>query len=624
VRKLALLVVAALAAVVAVVAALPAGAAQSGPTLSESAARFPDRYYFLTLPKPQRLTAAKVRVTENGAPVRNLAVTRPGEQGFVTYLVVDASNSMRGKPIADAMKAARAFAAQRNPNSPLGVIFFNDNVTVALKPTRNAQDINEVLAKPPVLREKTHLYDALDKTSDELLAAGAPGGAIVLLSDGDDVGSKATQEVAMSRLKQQKARVFGVGLRSGAYTPDALQAFAAETGGSYAETGQSAQLTGIFDALGFKLSNEYLLLWRSQAAPQKKINVAVRVAGYPQPVTTSYTTPSLGLTIEPLDESFVNKLVQSWFFLLLVVAAVMGLLFWGIRSIVEARQRNLRTRMAMFVEVGGHPAGHEHPDFAARVDQIDQALSKRGGRLGRFSDMCEVGGVGVSPTVLLVGSIGGGFILGVILAVAFGPVWFLTAVVPYLAVRWYVKYQLGRTRRTFAEQLPDNLEVLAGALRAGHSLVGGFSVMADHAAPPSGKEFRRVVTDEQVGIPLEDSLRVVGQRMDNRDMSQVAMIALLQRETGSSSAEVIDQVAENVRGRLEIRRLVRVLTAQGRMARWIVSLMPLVLVFLILGINPEFLEPLFHTTIGVVAVIIATIMVIMGSLVIKRIVEIKV
>ena len=148
--------------------------------------------------------------------------------------------------------------------------------------------------------------------------------------------------------------------------------------------------------------------------------------------------------------------------------------------------------------------------------------------------------------------------------------------------------------------------------------------MADHAAAPSGKEFKRVVTDEQLGIPLEDSLRVVGQRMDNRDMAQVAMIALLQRETGSSSAEVIDQVAENVRGRLEVRRLVRVLTAQGRMARWIVSFMPLVLVFMILVINPKFLEPLFHTAIGVVALIVATIMVIMGSLVIKRIVEIKV
>jgi tight adherence protein B len=279
--------------------------------------------------------------------------------------------------------------------------------------------------------------------------------------------------------------------------------------------------------------------------------------------------------------------------------------------------------MAMFVEVGGH--GPTDPaDELSMLERADQSLEHRGGRLGKFSENCEIGDVGVSPTLLLVGSIFGGLILGVVLATLFSGWWIFSAVVPFLVVRWYVRWKVARVRRTFGEQLPDNLEVLAGALRAGHSLAGGFSVMADEAAPPSRKEFKRVVTDENLGINLEDSLRRVGVRMQNRDMSQVGLIALLQRETGSSSAEVIDQVAENVRGRLEIKRLVRVLTAQGRMARWIVSFMPLVLVFMILIINPSFIQPLFHTTIGVLAVIGATIMVICGSLVIKRIVEIKV
>jgi tight adherence protein B len=622
VRRLTLI---AAAAVAALVAALSASAAESGLTLSESSARFPDRGYVLSLPKAQQLSRANVKVSENGRPVTNLAVVEPGDVGFVTFLVIDASNSMAGAPIADAMKAARAFAARRNPNSPLGVIFFNDKPRLALSPTRNQAKIRDVLARTPALEEKTHLYDALVLAADKLRDANALAGAVVLLSDGDDVGSASTQEVAISRLKQQKTRVFGVGLRSGAYTPDALQAITAETEGSYAETGASSKLADIFNALGFKLSKEYLLLWRSLAGPEKEIAVAVRVAGYGQPVTTSYRTPALGLTIPPLDKSFIDKLVQSWLFLLLVVGAVIGLVYWGIKSIIEARQRSLRTRMAMFVEVGGHPAGvEEHEDLAARLERADRSLAKRGGRLGRFAEMCEIGNVRVSPTMLLVGSIAGGFVLGVLLAVALSPIWFLIAFVPILFVRWYVGFQVSRVRRTFAEQMPDNLEVLGGALRAGHSLAGGFSVMADNAAQPSRKEFKRVVTDENLGVPLEDALRRVGARMENRDMSQVALIALLQRETGSSSAEVIDQVAENVRGRLEIRRLVRVLTAQGRLARWIVSFMPLVLIVMIEVIRPEFLQPLFHTGIGVFALIVATIMVIMGSLVIKRIVEIKV
>jgi tight adherence protein B len=107
-------------------------------------------------------------------------------------------------------------------------------------------------------------------------------------------------------------------------------------------------------------------------------------------------------------------------------------------------------------------------------------------------------------------------------------------------------------------------------------------------------------------------------------MDQVALIALLQRETGGSSAEVIDQVTDNVRGRMEVRRLVRTLTAQGRLARWIVSLMPVFLVFAILAIYPRFLDPLFDTAFGIVALVVAGLMVVAGSFVIKRIIEIKV
>jgi tight adherence protein B len=619
VRRLAF--IAALAA--AVLAALPAAAAESGPVLSESAARFPDRVYVLTLPKAQQLSTGNVQVTENGEPVANLAVASPGDVGFITFLVIDASNSMRGKPIADAMKAARAFAARRNPNSQLGVIFFNDKTTVALKPTRDRREINEVLARSPQLREKTHLYDGLTTAADQLRDANAVAGAVVLLSDGDDVGSAATQEVAISRLKDQKARVFGVGLRSEAYTPESLQAIAAETGGTYAETGQSAQLADIFEALGFKLSNEYLLLWRSQAGPEKSINVAVRVAGYPQAATTSYTTPPLGLTIPPLDQSLLDRLIQSWFFMLLIVVAVVGLVVWGVRSVLEARQRNLRARMAMFVDVGGHGDAASHADLATQLDKLEESLERRG-FVQRFAENCDIADIRRPPGMLLLGSIALGLVSGLVLASLWTP-WALVLIVavPY-ALRFWVRFKADRNRRAFAEQLPDNLEVLAAALRAGHSLVGGLAVMADDAADPSRKEFKRVVTDEQLGIPLEETLKRVGVRMKNRDMDQVALIALLQRETGGSSAEVIDQVTENVRGRMEVRRLVRTLTAQGRLARWIVSLMPVFLILMIMTLYPDFLNPLFDTTFGIVALVVAGLMVVAGSLVIKRIIEIKV
>ena len=134
-----------------------------------------------------------------------------------------------------------------------------------------------------------------------------------------------------------------------------------------------------------------------------------------------------------------------------------------------------------------------------------------------------------------------------------------------------------------------------------------------------------MIADEQLGVPLEDALEVVARRMDNDDLEQVALVATLQRETGGNTAEVLDRVAETIRERHELRRLVRTLTAQGRMSRWVVSLLPVGLLAVISLLNPGYLEPLFtHSDRAGCCWSLAAAMVIAGSLVIKRIVDIEV
>ena len=119
-------------------------------------------------------------------------------------------------------------------------------------------------------------------------------------------------------------------------------------------------------------------------------------------------------------------------------------------------------------------------------------------------------------------------------------------------------------RRAFEEQLADNLDVLAGAMRTGHSTMGALSVMADSSIEPSKTEFRRVLQDEQLGVPLDDALMVMARRMQSYDAEQLALVMRLQREAGGNTAEVLDRVAEVIRGRMELRRLVDVLTAQAQ------------------------------------------------------------
>jgi len=148
-------------------------------------------------------------------------------------------------------------------------------------------------------------------------------------------------------------------------------------------------------------------------------------------------------------------------------------------------------------------------------------------------------------------------------------------------------------------------------------------VVAEEAPEPSKREFSRVVTDEQLGIPLDEALEVTAKRMQNTDIDQVAVLALVQREAGGNTAEVLDQVTANIRARMDVRRLVKVLTAQGKFSSVVVALIPIGIFVFIMLFNPDQLDPLFDTTFGQISGISAIFMVIIGFYVIRRIVRIE-
>jgi tight adherence protein B len=112
--------------------------------------------------------------------------------------------------------------------------------------------------------------------------------------------------------------------------------------------------------------------------------------------------------------------------------------------------------------------------------------------------------------------------------------------------------------------------------------------------------------------------------MQSRDLQQVALVAELQRETGGNTAEVLERVTDTVRDRVGLRRLVRGLTAQGRLSRWVLTALPVVLLCAMTIINGEYVRPLYTTSLGQALLAMAAVMVIAGSVVIKRIVDIKV
>jgi tight adherence protein B len=619
--------------VVLVVASLAAAAAAAGAVrlVEAGGAEFPERSFVLSLPQKTRLTEERMTLRENGVLVPDFTLTPVGEgkgPAAGVVLVIDASESMTGAPIRNAMAAARAFAAQRRSSQRLAVLAYNANTETVLPFTTDQSRIEGALENTPKIAYFTRMYEAIDHAITMIKDEHLSPGSIVLLSDGQEVGSLASPADAIAKARAAHIRVFSVGLRSRYYDAKTLGKLATQTGGRYREASSPQALKAIFSELGSELASEYILRYESTADVGQKVRIAIRIKGMPGLLVSGYSTPEVAAdAADPYRSSVGARIFRSGLTTLVVILLVAALIGFAVLTLARPQRRTLRARMAEFVSVRAASSEAQAPGgrITSRV-LVGAERSLEGTKWwGRFKETVELAEISMPPVQIAVWTLAGTIFVSWLFVVITG--WLLLALAG-LAVPWTVRSliyrKLERKRKLFGEQLPDNLQVLASALRAGHSFVGALSVVVDDADEPSKGEFRRVVADEQLGVPLEDAIRSIVTRMDNEDLEQVALVAALQRRTGGNMAEVLERVTETIRERFELRRLVQTLTAQGRMSRWIVTALPVGLLLALSFINPEYIEPLFTTSVGRVALTVAAAMLIAGSLVIKRIVDIKV
>jgi tight adherence protein B len=585
---------------------------------------FPVRTFVISLPSDRKLTIHDVSVTENGQSVAEptlVPASRASRKTFGVVLVLDASYSMTGKPISAAIKAEQAFAAQRNPNEQLGVIEFNRETTVALPLTTSDTKIAAALAQPPAITTGTHIYDAVARAEAMLAAAHIGSGSIVLLSDGADTGSTKTLSDVAGAAIASNTKIYTIGLDDASYKPSALKALAKAGHGEYAQA-KTHELAPLFDQLGQQLSNEYLLQYKSLAGPGVPIHVNVKVNGLGQALA-GYRTPTLPVTHTtppPYKPSLGSRIwgsVITMIVLALFGAAVIALLVIGF---LQPKRSGLPARMAEFISIRSLQRDKGEVSAPATED-----AEKPKNLWDRFEETLEIAEIKVEPEMIVAGTFA---VMALTFLLIYGvtgsPWWALFAfAIPYLSREWVIR-TLARRRNRFAEQLPDALQVIASALRSGHSFAGALAVVVEGASEPMKTEMQRVVADEQRGVPIQQSLGVVAERMASRDVEQLALVAQLQREAGGDAAEVVDRVAETVRERFDLKRLIATLTMQGRMTRWIVSALPIVVLLAIKFENPHYFSPLTSTLGGRIFIGLAAAWATLGSFVIKKIVEIEV
>jgi tight adherence protein B len=247
-------------------------------------------------------------------------------------------------------------------------------------------------------------------------------------------------------------------------------------------------------------------------------------------------------------------------------------------------------------------------------------------RIGSLNLIFEQADTTLTPTKFLIVSAG----FGVGGAIAFAAAGVHPGLAPILGILaaglplMWLFWRRKRRLKKFAAQLPDALELIARALRAGHSLASGFQLVSTEMADPISKEFGRVFEEQNLGIPLDEALESIMDRVPNLDLRFFCTAVILQRQTGGDLAEILDKIGYIIRERFKIWGQVQALTGEGRLSGIVLLALPPLLFLAVYRLNPSYCMVLFTDEMGKKMLIAAAIMQLLGALVIRKIVNIKV
>lgn len=188
----------------------------------------------------------------------------------------------------------------------------------------------------------------------------------------------------------------------------------------------------------------------------------------------------------------------------------------------------------------------------------------------------------------------------------------------------YAIYRRKQRFNKFEEEMPEALDLMVSALRAGHSLVAALSLVATESPEPIGGEFRICFDEQNYGLELRTAMNNFLTRVPLQDLRIVVTAILIQKESGGNLAEVLDKTAYVIRERYRLKRQVRVHTAQGRLTGWILSLLPIVLGAALYLVNPDAMSLLWKREIGIKLLYAAAALTVVGGLIIRKIVNMDV
>jgi tight adherence protein B len=456
------------------------------------------------------------------------------------------------------------------------------------------------------------------------------GRVLVVVTDGTDVSSAASEEAAVLAARRAGASVYAVGIASEQFSPASLRRLSEETGGTYRDAASSSGLAAAYAEIAAELARTWRLTYVTAARPGEQLELVATAPGAGRD-TSSLSLPGRAPAPPEEPSSLLPADAYESAWSTYAMGAVVGFLVLLSLAFVAAARRSawLKARLSPHVAPAerSRKAAEQRERFAMG-SSVMAATERAFGHLNWWAKLhrqLERADLPLRTVEFLYVIVGCSFVFALVAAVAGAPTlailggFALGAALPL----GYLRLKMRSRLKAFENQLPDILLTLAASLKAGHSFKQGLQSVVDESQPPASKEFQRVLAETQLGRAMEDALADMAERVNSNNLRFVLNAVTIQSQVGGSLATLFDMVAETVRQRQQFLRKVRGLTAMGRASAYVLVGLPFFTAGVITLLNREFMEPLYSTSTGHKLMILAVAMIAFGSLLLRKIVSFK-
>lgn len=582
----------------------------------------------------------RVEIATDGVPAEVGSPIPVAESALPIQTAIVIDNSAESAEFLDSFKAAATAYLQSAPASELIEVWTTGGTARVRVGLNRAHDRSAVIVEGILAASGGNmLWDGIRGAQLEFEDAVAGATNVIVFTGNVDGGSATTAAQARGAVLASDASVFMI--HGGETTSsEETRLVTVSAAGTYALTEDADQLAASGSSLTAAVANTFIVPFSGEGVANGS-SIELSMDGVTISGSYSFGAVVDGRALAPLAEpapttlpglGFLEGDQAKWVGLALgVVAAMLGV--YSLVSLFQKQPSGLNDMLGAYAGSypppqadGGAGSSFAKSLFVRRAVEITEGIAERQGALDRASVLLERADVPLRSGEALTAYVGivlGSLVLGLVFMgglVGLIVMGLLGAVVPPAVVNFLA----ARRSKAFLAQLPDMLQLLSSTLKAGYSFMQGVEAVSHEVEDPMGGELRRIVTEAQLGRPLEDAMDASAERMNSPDFAWCVMAVKIQREVGGNLSELLLTVADTMTARERLRRDIAALTAEGKMSAIVLAALPVLLGLAMWGMNPEYINTLFTESLGKVLLGASVTAALIGFAWMKKIIAIEI